>query len=209
MMKYADEKIIAMIFGGVKEEQEKDRKEEDSPSPLLEGMTLHVQEERHQFARRIIPGGEASIVLSQAFTVMDEGTARLKYPAERRPKLIFTNEQTSINVAFQQTGFEIEADDVEEFSGTMLAVLKRSQPAARWFQEGMREVGGKQVAFFAYLTPALDCNLYNLMLIAELNGRAIACTFNCMEEEMDDWKMLGEAMLTSIKWHLPEKEGDR
>lgn len=206
-MEHMDEKIIAMLYPKAKTGGDETGKEKPAWQYDLQQAELNLDGEKVVFARHYLLDGKVEIVMPTSFFLMSEEEAKLKYLSERRPPIIYTNESTSLNLTFNPTPYELDPDEMELFKDTMLSVLKRSQPAARWIEDGLMEVDGKTVGFCTYLTPALDCNLFLFQLFVELEGRVLIVTFNCTEEEMDDWQPLAYMMMESLKWKS-EAEGE-
>ncbi len=202
LMKYMDEKIIELM----NEMQEEIARISGENSSYKGNVQQDVQADFIEINDEIIPFEEKSVLedrvkirLPETFTVMSPEIAALKYPSERRPNLIYTNESTSINIAFNHTQSPLHDTDMDAFKKSMVQILKKTQPLARWFEEGVRNVNGKNIGFCDFLAPAFDVNIYNLLFFAELEGRALLCTFNCTEEEMEDWKPIAMGIMDSVK----------
>lgn len=199
-MEHMDEKIISMLYKTEKVESEKDEKQKPQWQYDLQQAVLHLNGEQISFSRRILVDGKMEIVMPDNFTIMSEEDAKMKYPSERRPSIIYTNKETSINLTFNHTAYEIEPDEMEDFKDTMIAVIKRAQPAAKWLKDGVMEIDQKDVGYCMYMTPALDCNLFLYQLFTELEGKALLITFTCTDEEREDWEAIAHVMMESLKW---------
>lgn len=201
-MEYMDEKIIELM----NEKQEELARISKENNGYEGTVRQDVQTDFIEINDEIIPFEEKSVLedkvklrLPETFIVMPPEIASLKYPSERRPNLIYTNESASINIAFNHTQSPLHDTNMEAFKKSMVQVIKKTQPLARWFEEGVRNVNGRNIGFCDFLAPALDVNIYNLLFFAELEGRALLCTFNCTEEEMKDWKPVAMGIMDSVK----------
>ena len=56
-----------------------------------------------QLEERSVLGGKVVLLLPVTFELMGEEMLRLKYPAERRPTVVYTNPAGSVNVALNHT----------------------------------------------------------------------------------------------------------
>ncbi|UKK99891.1 hypothetical protein [Brevibacillus brevis] len=161
---------------------------------------ITVGEERIPMEDKHVLDDLVQIRLPKTFSIMSPEVAALKYPSERRPSLIFTNETASINLAFTYTESKLTDSpaQLKAFMDVMKQVLRRTQPLARWQEEGIREIAGTSFGFFEFVAPALDTDIYNLISFVSLQGRALLCTFNCTEQELTDWKPVGWGIMDSL-----------
>jgi hypothetical protein len=130
---------------------------------------------------------------------MSEEDAKYKYPSERRPNLIYTNEDGSINVAFNHTASKGNDREVSKYKDSLKATLKRLYSSATWYGDDVLKINGKKVGFLELLTPAVDTKIYNLVFFTELEDRLLLVSFNCTEGQMKDWKPVAKEIMNSIK----------
>ncbi len=207
-MEHMDEKIIALM---------NERRGESHPSSSAHagGLQLEAPQAVMIVQDEILPMKEYSlledrlkITFPKTFSVMSQEMASLKYPSERRPNLIYTNHTASINIAFNHTSSRLQEKDMEVFKNVLIETLKKTQPGGtQWLEEGIHEVKGKRLCFFDFIVPALDSRIYNLIFALELEGRALLCTFNCTEDEMEAWKPVAFRIMNSVTISAPEEEG--
>lgn len=72
---------------------------------------------------------------------MPEAYAKIKYPSERRPKLIYTNDTLTVNVTVNPTENRLFDDEMEVYQAELLKMLKRMQPNASWLSNGVFALG--------------------------------------------------------------------
>lgn len=141
-----------------------------------------------------------SLLIPTSFSIMSEEMAALKYPSERRPSVIYTNESGSVNVAFRLTESEASQSQIPE----NLNILKKSfeimYPSAQWYTSGVVFINEKRVGFLELLTPAADSEIYNLIWFTDLDGKLLLTTFNCTKEQMDNWKPIAKTIMDSQKY---------
>ncbi|WP_373681346.1 hypothetical protein [Aneurinibacillus soli] len=201
-----DEKIIELMREVQKEinqasgESNDDKVDVQKPFIKIKGEVIPFEEKR-------LLGNSLKIHLPKAFSIMSPKMAALKYPSEKRPTLIYTNEDTTINMAFNYTKSQLKNSDVDSFKNNMVQILKKTQPLARWFDEGVENINGQNVGYCDFLVPSLDATIYNLLFFTDLRGKALLCTFNCLEEEMTDWKPIAKGIMESL-YICAEEEGE-
>ncbi|MEJ9214972.1 hypothetical protein P4S83_10790 [Aneurinibacillus thermoaerophilus] len=206
-MEYMDEKIIEMMNNMQEEQNQNARKSRVNKIAQqdMQKTLIKIKGEIIPFEEKNLLENKVKIPLPKTFTIMSPEMASLKYPSERRPELIYTNETASINMAFSHTQNPLNDTDMGAFKNSMVQILRQTQPLARWFEEGIRNVNGKNIGFCEFLAPSFDANIYNLLFFVELEGRALLCIFNCVEEEMKSWKPIARGIMDSLKITVDEK----
>ena len=93
-MEHMDEKITEL----------RNKAQEEIPKKIF----FTINKEEVEFEERNLLEDKIKILLPKEFQEMPKEIAALKYPSERRPTLILTNESTSINISFNHTESIIE-----------------------------------------------------------------------------------------------------
>lgn len=199
-MEHVDEQIISLLYGEW-EEQEARGKQEDKMTPLLftsRQTILKINGETIPFTEELLLNGKLRVPLPKTFHVMSPEAAALKYPSEQRPDVIYSNDSASIHIAFNYTEQSLSAGEIEEFTAAMVQIVRRTQPVLQWYEDGVRYLRDKPIGYCEFQIPSLNANLYQFMFFAELDGRALLCTFHCIEEEMKHWKPIAWGMMDSL-----------
>lgn len=142
---------------------------------------------------------KVEIYIPKDFNIMTEEMAKFKYPMEKRPQLIYTNETGTVNVAFKHLPTKITQDKLEEFVGIMKKMLSKMQPSALWYGNKVIDINNRKVGYLEMITPAIDTKIYNLMFMTELDGRILMVTFNCTEPEMKALRPYSWQIMNSLK----------
>jgi len=148
---------------------------------VIDGKTI-------EFVEKSLLGNKIKIRLPQNFKKMSPETAALKYPFQRRPDLIYSNESFSVNITFKHSQNPLKETDIDIFKDAMIQILKKTHPTAPWLEDGVKEINGKKIGCVDSLYPFWDIKIYSLMFFTELENKALLCSFNCTEEEMADWR---------------------
>ncbi|GEC88697.1 MULTISPECIES: hypothetical protein [Brevibacillus] len=142
---------------------------------------------------------KVEILIPKGFTVMSEEMAKVKYPTENRPSLIYTDEKGSINIAFSHTETPAQDSIIKDMKDPMKQAFSNMYQDATWYRDEVIQINGKNVGVFELLTPAADTKIYNLIFFTELDGKMLMTTFNCTEAQMEEWKPLAQEILMSYK----------
>ncbi|TVX86824.1 hypothetical protein [Paenibacillus agilis] len=152
-----------------------------------------------QLEQRQILDNKVNVLVPTGFEIMSEEMAATKYPGENRPTLIFSDEDASINVAFNHLPTSIKEDELDEFIAATKKQFEQIHPNATWYDDGVTTINNKTVGYLELLTPAVDTNVYNLMFVTELDGRILLGTFNCTEEQMKEWQLSAKEIMHSLQ----------
>lgn len=151
-----------------------------------------VLEKKEVIANRL------EILIPQTFSKMSEEMAKIKYPSERRPTVIFTNENASINIAFNHTQNEVLNEQINEVKNSLKESFSNLYPSATWYDQRVETISGKNVGIMELLTSAIDTKIYNLIFFFELDGKLMLGTFNCTEKEMEAYKPVASNIVKSL-----------
>lgn len=192
-----EEKIIALINSNKATEAEAALQAEILHSVEMgylktENLSIH-------FAEQTILEGRLKVTLPEDFTIMPDETARLKYPLETRPRLIYTSQDGMVNITFNHSRAALQDGGVARFKDGMMRVIEQMQAEARWEESGVKEVAGRKVGFCDFVVPALDEDIYTFMFFMELSGRALIGGVNCPATRMNTWKFIALGLANSLK----------
>ncbi|MCR8846385.1 hypothetical protein NQ117_22115 [Paenibacillus sp. SC116] len=152
-----------------------------------------------QLEQKQILDNKVSVLVPKGFEIMSEEMAATKYPGGNRPTLIFTDEDASINVAFNHLPTPISEEELEKFVAATKKQFEQLHPTATWYGDGVTTINNKTVGYVELLTPAIDTNVYNLMFMTEVDGRILLGTFNCTEEQMEEWRLSAKEIMHSLQ----------
>jgi hypothetical protein len=152
-----------------------------------------------ELEKRSILSDRIEILLPKNFTVMSEEMAKIKYPSERRPTLIYTNDETSVNIAFNLLTTKIKDSEITEFKAATKSNLDKAYSNANFLKDTIITNNNKNIGVLELITPALDTKVYNLMFFMELDGKLLLGSINCTEALMKEWQPIAQEILQSIK----------
>ena len=139
-----------------------------------------------------------SIVYPNTFEVMPEEDAQLKYHSSLRPEVILTTSDHTVNLGFslfQNPQIKSTRETIESIREAF-----ENKQAPRIFRIGdatpLQRVKG---SWFDFRTYAGDTVIYNMHLIAIINGVALQSSFNCPFDDFADWRAITIQMWESIK----------
>ncbi|WP_107924724.1 hypothetical protein [Lysinibacillus parviboronicapiens] len=200
-MDFMDEEVIEMT----KHARQKKRMENienqllhtDIVKAIKDGQ-LMIEDETIAFTEISFYEDQIRMCMPTSFDVMEPELMDIKYPSSRRPDYIYTSESTSINVTMKIMEQQIKAEELEDFTQTMMNILQKTQPTAKMLDIDMEEVNSVQIGYFDFIMPALDNKIYNLMFLFRVGENVTMGSINCLQKEMNIWKPIAYGMMESI-----------
>jgi hypothetical protein len=126
--------------------------------------------------------------------------AKLKYPAENRPAVIKTNDDTTVNFAFAYYNHEFSEDQVESAAKEFLSGMRRMSPGTRFFDiRFLKTEENVKFGYFDFLTAALDTDIYQLFAFVPVRGKLLHGVFNAPAKLMRTWNPVVLQVMRSIE----------
>ena len=63
---------------------------------------------------------------------------------------------------------------------------------------GIKSINKKKVAFFKFITKAIDQNIFNYYFFTILEGKVLMFTFNCIEKLRSRWEKSADEIVLSL-----------
>ncbi|MFX3632661.1 MAG: hypothetical protein ACE3L7_18300 [Candidatus Pristimantibacillus sp.] len=146
-----------------------------------------------------VMSGLATISIPEPFIIMSDDMKQIKYPTGNAPKEVYTNEEGTINIALNETGSPLKEDELEAFTEEMVAMY---QPiATEWIEDGIVEINGKKAGYLTFVVAVEGDNasIYNSMLFTVVDDQLVLVNFNCLQEQLEEWKATGDEIIQSFK----------
>lgn len=137
--------------------------------------------------------GNFSIKLPLDFEIMTDELISLKYPNDKKPGIVYTNDDTSINVAINLT--DIKVDSVKEYTNLVRSAF---DPIYKDVEVNIFDYESHQIGEVKLVSPADDTYIYNHMIFFTINGKLRIVTFNCTSDLQKNWKKVGEFIMNSL-----------
>jgi hypothetical protein len=163
-------------------------------------LSVHVtpQEARHTLERRSLLGGRVSALVPVEFTQMSAEMIQKKYPSANRPNLVFTNAQTTVNVALEHTSHPLGVNDLPKAQESIRSTFKSSYPSAKWFRDEIKSINGRSFFVIDIRTPAVDTQVRNIMAGTSLDDRLFIASVNMTMALEAEWLSVANQIVESI-----------
>ena len=151
-----------------------------------------------ELEKKSVMDDKLEILVPKGFEIMSEEMMKVKYPSERRPTLIFTDEKGTTNLVFNHITSKASQEHLEIYKDTFISTFKNQFPSAEWKSTGIKEINGRKVGYVELVTPAVDTEIYNLMFFTDVDGRLLLCSFNCVKENQAEWIKPAHQIMNSL-----------
>lgn len=141
-----------------------------------------------------IEENEFYVKVPTTFKQLDYETINKKYNGDV-PNVVFSNDETTINIAISITENEMKNDQIESYKEYMEKMLKSNSEiiSSNYYKEGNHNIGQIKL-----MSNAVDTKIYNNMIFFSYNDKLVIIAFNCTEELKEEWQNVGDFITDSL-----------
>lgn len=141
-----------------------------------------------------IEENEFYVKIPTTFKQLDYETINKKYNGDV-PNVVFSNDETTINIAISITENEMKNDQIESYKEYMEKMLKSNSEiiSSNYYKEGNHNIGQIKL-----ISNAVDTKIYNNMIFFSYNDKLVIIAFNCTEELKEEWQNVGDFITDSL-----------
>jgi hypothetical protein len=166
---------------------------------FVSSVAPHLSQPGLQLEEKHFLSNKLSVLMPKEFEIMGEEMLKLKYPSERRPTLVYTNKDGTVNVALNHTQNRVTLSQLPDLYKTMDAAFKNMYPSATWFRSELTEINGRNCFLLDLRTPAIDTKVRNLILGTSLEGRFLIVSVNATEQLEATWLPVANKIIQSVR----------
>lgn len=152
-----------------------------------------------ELQKRSLLEGKVEILVPVEFTEMSEEMLNVKYRGQNKPTYVLSDSDGTVNLAFNLTNNKANENLIASYQASLKSSLASGHPMATWKGDGIKSVNDKKVGYFKLITQASDQKVYNYIFIANVEGKLLIGTFNCIEKLMPEWEALAEKIVSSLR----------
>lgn len=134
------------------------------------------------------------IKVPKTFKQLDYETIIQKYSGDV-PKIVFSNEETTINLAISITDNNMKNNQISSYQTYMEGILKNN---AEIIDTDYYEVDKHNVGKIKLVTEGVDTDIYNNMICFSYNDKLVIVAFNCTAELREEWQEVGDFLIDSL-----------
>lgn len=137
------------------------------------------------------------IYLPSDFEILDEEILKIKYPSENRPSLAYSNEDASINIVFNLEDNSLSNNQINEYISSLEEIFNK---ITEDLETNIIIKDNHNIGELSFVTNAIDTKIYNHMIAFSINGELRLISFNCIDNYKEEWKMVSNFILNSLKF---------
>lgn len=191
-MEYMDEEIIEFRKSAKKSKY----------STLDTG--IYIKDELVHFKEMRVLDNKVSIILPDTFVDMPLEIAKIKYPSEKRPQIIKTNDDATVNFTFSLYEADFNSKQIEKTLEQFKGIIRKMNPALVFYDFVVEK--DKEVGWFDFKSYGLDEQMYNVMYITPIEGKLMHGIFNCQYRDILEWKDAVHQIMLSVTDCTRERE---
>ena len=140
-----------------------------------------------------------AMFMPSEFGQLDESLVESKYPNILRPKYIYSDKTTRVNITFMIDDKTIDSEDVEELKENLICLLTDLHPEYEIIEEEIIQANDSSIATFGFTKATLDGELYQMFFITSLKEKLLIGGFNCNAQVKDEWYPVIHQMIHTIR----------
>lgn len=169
-----------------------------SPDNLLK-LGASIDGLTREFAYKKFFDDTLSIIFPTDFVILPEFLAKLKYPSDNRPKLIYTSYDTKSTFTFNIAPVPLASEQTKDAAEQFRKLLKKLYPMNEFSLVSEEQLKGNCLSWFSYRGHAIDDRTFDIMYVTPVVGQCMIGTFNCVATIENQWKEVVIAMMRSIE----------
>lgn len=189
MEKRVDEKILDFLIEAQKRKARKN---------ICNGP-VKIENKYYHFLEKCFFDEKLKIYIPKDFMDIPCEERKLKYPLESEPEIIKSNDDGSVVITLNIIDNPLNEERVEELKDGMKIVIKKTNPANIFYEDGILEVDSKNIGFFEFKSYNEDDSIYNLIFLLEFKEKTLMGTFNCRYKKYEEWRDIAFQVIKTIK----------
>lgn len=149
-----------------------------------------VKMERQQISKLNL-----SLDIPQTLTPMPDEMAKIKYPSENRPQVIYGDERGKASLGITAGRNALPAAQLDMAKDATLKMLTNFNPQAEPVT-----VDGHKAWLITFRAQAPDTEILNLLLVTSQNEKAVQVSFNMTKDLVPQYQEAARASLLSLKF---------
>ncbi|MFJ2976800.1 hypothetical protein ACIPDS_19375 [Kluyvera sp. NPDC087067] len=145
--------------------------------------------------RKNIPQLKLSLEIPQTLTPMSDEMAKIKYPSENRPQVIYGDERGKASLGISAGRHALPASQIDMAKEATVKMLANFKPQAEAVT-----VDGHKAWLITFRSQAPDTEILNMMLMTSQNDKAVQVAFNMTKDLEAQYQDAAKATLMSLKF---------
>jgi hypothetical protein len=145
-----------------------------------------------------ILNGKVKMLAPKELSPMSDEMWKEKYHNSNNPTLVLSDEEGTVNLIVDMTNQPSPENQLVSFKDFQLKQLKIKRPDLKLLNDGAKTVNRKKVAYFKFVSQAVDQKVFNYYFFSIVDGKILLCTFNCIEKLQKKWEPIADKIVASL-----------
>ena len=185
-MEYYDEQVVKALH----------IQRRDTFGSIDEG--LYINNELIHFNKTLLFNDRISVMLPENFVLMLPEIAEVKYFSGKRPDVIYTSLDMSVNFTFTDLGISGNDEDTRLAAGLIKQIIKNANPGYEFFEENEDVERNVIINRFDFQSYGIDDEAYNIMYLACTGNNLLQGTFSCLYKDRMEWKRAALEVIKTV-----------
>ena len=185
-MEYYDEQIVKALH----------IQRRDTFGIIDEG--LYINNELIHFNKTLLFNDRISVMLPENFVLMLPEIAEVKYFSGKRPDVIYTSLDMSVNFTFTDLGISGNDEDTRLAAVLIKQIIKNANPGYEFFEENEDVERNVIINRFDFQSYGIDDEAYNIMYLACTGNNLLQGTFSCLYKDRMEWKRAALEVIKTV-----------
>ena len=185
-MEYYDEQVVKALH----------IQRRDTFGSIDEG--LYINNELIHFNKTLLFNDRISVMLPENFVLMLPEIAEVKYFSGKRPDVIYTSLDMSVNFTFTDLGISGNDEDIRLAAGLIKQIIKNANPGYEFFEENEDVERNVIINRFDFQSYGIDDEAYNIMYLACTGNNLLQGTFSCLYKDRREWKRAALEVIKTV-----------
>ena len=161
---------------------------------------LYIQNSLTLFHKVLMFEDKLSVMMPNEFVIMLPELISTKYISEKKPDVIYTSLDGSVNFSFNLLVTSSGEKDMSYAINMLKTMIKNMNPAYIFFEDKTIEsTAGNSISLMQFKSYGIDEAAYNIIYLVIIDKYIIQGAFNCKYNDMDEWKRAALEIIKSIK----------
>lgn len=149
------------------------------------------------FVQIHLMNNQLEIEVPSDFTQMKESEFKALYNTEMMPKLVLSNADKSVRIAFETISLGKDQDDTGVLKSGAESMIRNRYPKSKFKQEGISTIDARQVGHFETLIKQ-PVKAYKFIFFTNFKGQTLICTLDAPKKGYKQWRYAGNYMMNSL-----------
>ncbi len=134
-----------------------------------------------------MPDQNVELSIPKELSPISDELWKIKYGAVNRPTMVYSDKKAEANLIGNITNQIWEEQNIEAYRDFRIENLKKTRTDIEVLESGTKEVSGRKVAFFKFMSKAIDTRIFNQYFFVVVDNEVLMFTINYPEKLKVIW----------------------